>query len=184
MAVHFHADNCSEHNKNNCMMQYLTWRVITSRHTNITLVVGHTKFSPDWCFGLFKCRYRRTNVSSLRSIAQLVNDSTECNISQWLKKMRVWSFQLTSGQTFCSLYEHCDQKVSSLHDVFISSMLCFHKGALWFIWSEDWSSQRAMEDELPEAVPPKDLSAERQWYLHEQIHSEDKDTVCPLPAVC
>lgn len=83
--VHFHADNCTGQNKNNCMMQYLAWRVITGRHTNITLsflVVGHTKFAPDWCFGLFKRRYRLTNVSSLWSIAQVVNESAECNVSQ------------------------------------------------------------------------------------------------------
>ena len=42
-----HADNCSSQNKNNCMIQYLTWRALTKRHTSITLsflVVGHTKF--------------------------------------------------------------------------------------------------------------------------------------------
>ena len=42
-------------NKKNCMLWYLAWRAITGRHTDITLsflVVGHTKFSPDWCFGL------------------------------------------------------------------------------------------------------------------------------------
>ena len=62
--VYLHADNCTSLNKNNCRMQYLIWRTITNRHTNITLSflpVGHTKFAPDWCFGLFKCSYRRTN---------------------------------------------------------------------------------------------------------------------------
>ena len=42
-------------------------------------------------------------------------------------------------------------------------------------------------DELPAVVPPKGLSVERQWYLHEQIRpfcaDECKDTVCPLPSV-
>lgn len=55
--VFLHADNCTGHNKNSCMLQYLIWRVMTGRHTQITLsflVVGHTKFAPDWCFGLFK----------------------------------------------------------------------------------------------------------------------------------
>ena len=55
--VFLHADNCCGQNKNNCMLWYLAWRAITGRHTDITLsflVVGHTKFSPDWCFGLLK----------------------------------------------------------------------------------------------------------------------------------
>ncbi len=41
---------------NNFMIHYLLWRCMTGRHTNITLsflVVGHTKFAPDACFGLF-----------------------------------------------------------------------------------------------------------------------------------
>ena len=49
--VHLHVDN---QKKNNCMMQYLIWQVLTNRHTSIILsflVVGHTKFSPDWCLG-------------------------------------------------------------------------------------------------------------------------------------
>ncbi len=67
--VYLHADNCTGQNKNNAMVQYLAWRVLTKRHTKITLsflVVGHTKFTPDWCFGLFKRLYRRTSIGSLR----------------------------------------------------------------------------------------------------------------------
>jgi hypothetical protein len=54
--VFLHANNCTGQNKNNCMLQYLAWRVMTGRHTKILLsflVVGHAKFAPDWCFGLF-----------------------------------------------------------------------------------------------------------------------------------
>ena len=83
--VFLHADNCCRQNKNNCMLQYLAWRVMTGRHTQITLsflVVGHTKFAPDWSFGLFKRLYRRTRVGSLQAIAQVVNDSTKCNFAQ------------------------------------------------------------------------------------------------------
>ena len=57
--VHLHADNCGGQNKNNIMVGYLLWRVLTGLHNNITLsfmIVGHTKFSPDWCFGLLKKR--------------------------------------------------------------------------------------------------------------------------------
>ena len=57
--VHLHADNCGGQNKNNIMVGYLLWRVLTGLHNNITLsfmVAGHTKFSPDWCFGLLKKR--------------------------------------------------------------------------------------------------------------------------------
>ena len=38
---------------------YLLWCVLTGVHQNITLsfmITGHTKFSPDWCFGLMRKR--------------------------------------------------------------------------------------------------------------------------------
>ena len=67
------------------MMQYLMWRILTGRHTNITysfLVVGHTKFSPDWSFGLFKHLYWRTKVNTISDIASVVDKSAHCNTSQ------------------------------------------------------------------------------------------------------
>ena len=67
------------------MLHYLAWRVMAGLHTQITLsflVVGHTKFAPDWCFGLFKRLYRRTRVESLQAIASVVNNSAKCNIAQ------------------------------------------------------------------------------------------------------
>lgn len=61
-------DNCTGPNKNNCMMQYILWVTLTNRHSNITLSflpIGHMKFAPGWCFGLFKRAYRRIKVGLL-----------------------------------------------------------------------------------------------------------------------
>lgn len=58
---------------------------MTGRHTNVHLsflVVGHTKFAPDWCFGLFKCFFERTEVGSLRAVADVVQWSAKCNETQ------------------------------------------------------------------------------------------------------
>ena len=55
-----HADNCSGQNKDNAMVQYLMWRVVTGLHQSIYLhfmIAGHTKFSPDACFGLIKRKF-------------------------------------------------------------------------------------------------------------------------------
>ena len=81
-----HADNCTSQNKNNCMVQYLVWRALTKRHTSLTLsflVIGHTKFAPDWCFGLFKCHFCGTKVGRLKDITQAVNDSAKCILHSW-----------------------------------------------------------------------------------------------------
>ena len=46
------------------------------------LVVGHTKFAPDWCFGLLKRKFRREKVGCLADIARVVDTSATVNISQ------------------------------------------------------------------------------------------------------
>ena len=65
-------------NKNAIMVQYLLWRVMTKQHSEITLsfmILGHTKFSPDWCFGLLK-KYWKMKVGGLSDLCGVVNDST------------------------------------------------------------------------------------------------------------
>ena len=66
-------------------MQYLAWRVLTGLNNRITLsflIVGHTKLSPDWCFGLFKQVFRRSKVGCLDDIARVVEKSTVVNHAQ------------------------------------------------------------------------------------------------------
>ena len=46
------------------------------------LMVRHTKFSPDWCFGLFKQMYRKTKVGNIHDIADVVNQSARVNHPQ------------------------------------------------------------------------------------------------------
>ena len=54
-------------------------------HRNVILsflLVGHTKFSLDWCFGLFKKRFRRKKVGTLSNIARVVDECSSVNIPQ------------------------------------------------------------------------------------------------------
>ncbi len=85
--VCLHADNCCGQNKNNIMVQYLLWRTLTNIHSKILLsflIVEHTKFSPDWCFGLLKQKYRKTDIGSLDSLGKCVNASADCNHTQFV----------------------------------------------------------------------------------------------------
>jgi len=81
-----HADNCSGQNKNNAMIQYLAWRVLTGKHKRITysfMVAGHTKFSPDGFFGLFKLKLKNSEVDDLEDLVNVVESSTNgYNIAQ------------------------------------------------------------------------------------------------------
>jgi len=76
--ITLHVDNCSGQNKNRFMMMYLAWRVLAQLNENIEvsfLLVGYTKFAPDWCFGLMKQVFCRTKlvawmISSMLSTSQ------------------------------------------------------------------------------------------------------------------
>ena len=51
------ADNCTGQNKNNYMLVYLIWRVLKGYNRTVNynfMIAGHTKFTPDRCFGLIK----------------------------------------------------------------------------------------------------------------------------------
>ena len=66
-------------------MSYLMWHVLTGLLKEITisfLPVGHTKFAPDWCFGLFKQRFRQMKIDNLDDIASAVTTSSVVNYPQ------------------------------------------------------------------------------------------------------
>ena len=76
-------------NNNYCYSLYIcsiyVWRVQNGLHHSITysfLPVGHTKFAPDWCFGLPKQKLRRTKVDCLKDIVDTVNNSANVNFAQ------------------------------------------------------------------------------------------------------
>ncbi len=194
--VLLHADNCTSQNKNNCMIQYLAWRTLANRHTNITLsflVVGHTKFSPDWCFGLFKRQFRRTKVGSLQSIAETVNFSAQCNFAQLVSTeddttvipTYDWTSSLVPRMkkiTGIKKFHHFRMSSSSPGSVFVKE-----RSESAEVEFELLKAPWAAEEDFPAVVPPHGLNADRQWYLYETIRpfcqDRDKDTVCPLPSV-
>ena len=66
-------------------MCYFMWRILAGLHQDVKisfLPVGHTKFAPDWCFGLLKQQYRRTSIGCLDNIVQAVNMSATPNNAQ------------------------------------------------------------------------------------------------------
>lgn len=74
--LHIHADNCSGQNKNNALIAYLTWAIDVNMLSTWELsfmLPGHTKFSPDAYFGMFKSKYyvadQCDDVHDLMSIA-------------------------------------------------------------------------------------------------------------------
>ena len=63
---------------------YHSWRILCGLHKSILysfLIEGHTKFSPDWCFGLIKQSFRRHYVSSLFDLMSAVDKLTVSGVN-------------------------------------------------------------------------------------------------------
>ncbi len=195
--VHLHADNCGGQNKNATMVQYLLWRVTTGLHTEITLsfmIPGHTKFSPDWCFGLLKKTYRRTKVGGLTDLCGVVNDSAAVNIAQ--------PTGLEDGSVVVTTYDwqnYFSQFCTKVKGIKKLHHLRFESASPGCIFVKERAgstevkrnilkvkSWKPTADQLPPVLPPSGLSLQRQWYLYEKIREfcpdHLKDTTCPRPS--
>ena len=194
--LHLHVDNCVGQNINNTMLHYLMWRVMVGLHRQITLsflIVGHNKFSPDLCFGILKQRFRRTKVSNLRDLENVVNCSAEANVAQLVGTQ--------SGEVVVPTYNWTAMFAGRLHK--LKHLKRFHHfsmsssapGSVEMRVESDSESERVSlvmdntwepsQQQLPPTVPPSGLSLELQWYLHNMIRmycpEAVQDEVCPLP---
>ena len=174
-----HADNCSGQNKNNTMVLYLMWRVLTGLHQSIRLhfmITGHTKFSPDTCFGLIKRKFRRTDVSCLDNLARVVEESGACNICQLVGAQdgstivpsRDWAGFLSSH--FRRLdgikqYHHFRFERDHPGVVFLKKTATAEEEQRVLLRGV-WSPSSA---DKPLPLTPSGLSLERQKYLYERI---------------
>ena len=178
--LHLHADNCCGQNKNHYMIAYLLWRVMTGVHKEITisfLLVGHTKFAPDWCFGLFKRLFKRTKVSTLEVIAGVVRRSSAVNYPQV-----VGSYDGTSSVHFYNWSSLFDSKatalkgITKLHhfrftaecpgSVFVKALSDSIEKEINLFSDKSW---KPSQHQLPAVITPPGLSLERQWYLYNII---------------
>lgn len=175
-----HADNCAAQNKNNIFLWYYLWRVMTGRHHDIEynfLIAGHTKFSPDWCFGLLKQKTRKTFISSLFDIARAVEESASVNTAELVGlhngTVRVPTYDWT---TYLSQFFKKLPRLKGYHHF---RFLKDHPGVVFC--KEYWSSaERAFNilqsegnlpqvEVLPPVINPKGINRERAEYLYKEI---------------
>lgn len=74
-----HADNCIGQNKNNLVLFFLNFLILTSTFLKVELnfiVKGHTKFLCDRCFGLLKKKYRTCCCDTLNDLVAMIEQST------------------------------------------------------------------------------------------------------------
>ena len=197
--VYLHADNCVGQNKNNASIQYLMWRVLTGRHESVELsfmLVGHTKFSPDRFFGLFKKAFRQSTVCTIFDITRTVSRSTTNgqHVPQLIRnvsgdvQVRFYQWSIHLSQFFKSI-----PNILSYHNFSVNKSLldyvCLRKNSgseqtLVKILKEN-VDLTALKG-LPQLTPILGLDIQRQWYLYENIRQHCKSTLaaditCPKP---
>uniref|UniRef100_A0A1X7VDE6 Uncharacterized protein n=1 Tax=Amphimedon queenslandica TaxID=400682 RepID=A0A1X7VDE6_AMPQE len=132
----------------------------------------HTKFSPDLCFGLIKRPFRRTEVGHLEDIASVVNDFSHMNVSQMVaKEVIVPSYDWKSFLAPCfydikGIHHFTFEEQSLRGGDLITQLSCNDQPqAVRILRDTNFSPPTC----VPPIIPPKVLSAERQWYLFEKI---------------
>lgn len=197
------ADNCVGQNKNNAIIQYLMYRVLTGKHKSLTLsfmLVGHTKFSPDAYFGLIKKRYRRSKVYTYDHLVDVINSSTtgEFNTCQTYRdnqgqaviQFKKWSSWL--GQIFKKLpeitkYQHFRTELNRPGEIVIKESVDVREKTFSLLKNKP----DRIEEKLrggPSLHPPKVFPAKRQWYLYDMIRPHipsktDREVTAPIPKV-
>ena len=178
------------------LQQYLARRILTGLHRTIRLsfmLAGHTKFSPDWCFGLLKQKYRRTFVSCLDDVVNVVNSSADVNVAQLvgtqigepLVTTHDWTTFLSSHfrhVTQLKSYQHFTFSVDHPDTISLKEYSDSPSSLFSMLVDDDWCPQA---DELPPVVAPAGLSHKRQTYLYQQIREfcrpGTEDLTCPRP---
>ena len=194
-----HADNATGQNKNNTVIHYLMWRVLTGRNPTIKIsfmISGHTKFAPDRFFGLIKRSYQRTSVSTLLDIEQVVHNSSTGghNIPQSTVDCR-------TGERYVVWYswgEHFNRIFRSLPSILKYHHIRFDTSALGICFAKEYANTEevtyrlVLDGELPDMhqmpahITPPGMSSERQRYLYEKIRpfcssEQAAELTCPMP---
>ena len=191
------ADNCGGQNKNNFVIWYYCWRVLCGLHDSILysfLIAGHTKFNPDWCFGLVKQSIRRRYVSSLFNLLEAVDQSTVtgvnigklCGLHDGTVLVPVYDWV-----TFLQPYFKKIPGISKFHHFRFSKQ---HPGVVFcrtLLDSPETEFQilnnlaNRPPNELPPPISPPGLDQDRRRYLYREIREFSRpgteDLVAPEP---
>ncbi|XP_070191657.1 uncharacterized protein [Littorina saxatilis] len=198
-AAQIHFDNCGGQNKNNAVLWYALWRVMTGRHETFSYnctIVGHTKFDPDWHFGLWKVKWRRSTSECMNDVVESVRRSTRQshNLPQVCKDPHhpvvFFNWKEYLGKLFRPLLG-----ISKFHHFRTTSA---EPGVVYYrdLWDSPELKVNLLKKnvilpgpaEMPEALPTPGMSAEREWYLYQEIRTfcacpEKSDEICPRPTL-
>lgn len=176
---------------------YLAWRVACKLHTKITysfMVAGHTKFSPDGFFGLFKLKLRKSEVDNLDDLVDVVKNST---LGGYNQAQTVFNKNGDRVVHFYNWTEYLSDFFKTTPNILKYHHFIFHADNVGKVMvKEKIDGDTQIIDikknvditRFPREIFPEKLSAKRQWYLYEQVRQhigdpEKQDEYCPLPKV-
>lgn len=179
-------------------MAYFMWRIISGKHKSIQfcfLPVGHTKFSPDWAFGMMKRKLRHTRVCSLTELKFCFEASSPVSavnvacltgsesgevfvpVSDWQTfLMNEMNYKRIDGiKNLHYLHFHADHPGQvKVHENSESPIQLIHM-----------TTASVLSDNTPSAIIPDGISHDRKQYLFNKIRQfcseETKDVLCPKP---
>ena len=165
---------------------YLAWRVAINLHTQITysfMVAGHTKFSPDGFFGLLKLKLRKSEVDNLDDLVKVVQNSTNSRFNQaqtiydkdknQIVNFYNWKeFLLKYFKPIPNIlkYHHFILHKNNIGKVEVKTAIDKEKQTINIMKSNNIEIEK-----FPQPIFSSGLSAERQWYLYEQVRQHIKD---------
>ena len=199
--VWLHADNCVGENKNNTLMHYLAWRVMNGFHSEITIsfmLPGHTKFSPDSIFGLYKLCYRKNKIDSLYEAINCCPKATkksEIVPHIYGKHMGIEDPKI-DFRNWKIFFNNHFKEIPTITEISYFRFTAEMPGAVQIKRSQEgvWETVRLLKKprfvfsstDRPSVIIPKGLDFDRQLYLFKEIRGfirnpDRKDITCPKP---
>ena len=158
------------------------------------MTVGHTKFSCDRCFGVFKKKCLVTPMHTLYDVACVCNKSGVCNISE-LVGTHDGKVMVECYDWAASLSEYF-KKINNITDYHHFHFSAEEPGIVKCSVGIDGKpisinvlkkDHPPFHHRLPEVISPKGFTAEREAYLYNEIREFCKegseDLVAPAPTV-
>ena len=199
--VWLHADNCVGQNKNNILMWYLAWRVMNGLHNEITIsfmLPGHTKFSPDSAFGLYKLCYRKNKVDSLYEAIDCCKKAVDKSeiIPHIYGKHLGLEETMIDFRDWSSLFKKHFKEIPNITEISTFHFTAEQPGIVQFKRREEssWEAIRLLKkprfvfssNNRPSVIVPQGLDLERQKYLFKEIRGfirnpKRKAITCPKP---
>ena len=177
--------------------RYGMWRILTGRHRTLEfslMEAGHTKFTPDWHFGLWKMKWRHSTAETLEEVSSTVYSLSRNghNIPQLVndgdKSVQFYDWSSYFDEYFKKLpsirkYHHFKMSSESPGIVFVKE---YADSVVETVNILKRGHAVFDSDALPSVITPKGLDPARQWYLYDEIRPYCKnvsDTLesCPKP---